>query len=201
MNGCSVTNILDLLGDGKGAISKDNETAVQELISTFSCPLNAEIEYFLYHNAIEFAKRKQCITYFVRDQQYNLLAYFALTHKAVNIDSARLSNTVKKGISRHAEQNVDTGTFNASAFLLAQFGKNAAYDGKQGISGNELMSLALEVLCSAQHLVGGGIVYLECEDEPSLMSFYANDFNRFREFGERDARSEGILYRQFLRLF
>ena len=191
-----VTNILDILERGEVG-----EQIVRDWIDTFSCPLNAEIEHFLHHNAIDFAKKKQCITYFIQDKNDAIVAYFALTHKAVNIDATRLSNTVRKGIARHAEQNADTGDFNASAFLIAQFGKNSIYKGNLKITGNNMMSLALDTLRQAQHLVGGGIVYLECEDEPRLLDFYANDANRFRDFGERDAKSEGILYKQLLRLF
>lgn len=198
MKGYHISNILDIMG----MRSKNGEAIVQSLIDSFSCPLNAEIEHFLKHNAIEFAKRHQCITYFVLENGTNkLVAYYALTHKAVEIDASHLSKTVNKGIARHAEQSLDTGIFNASAFLLAQFGKNGAYNGELNISGSELMNCVLSSLCAAQHLVGGGIVYLECEDAPKLIAFYTSDTNRFREFGTRESKSENITYRQFLRLF
>lgn len=47
----SIISILDLM-DQIG----ENET--QNLLSDFSCPINPEIEYFLQHNAIDFAKKK-----------------------------------------------------------------------------------------------------------------------------------------------
>lgn len=187
-------NILDMM-------ESMGELYVQKLIDGFSCPRNAEIDYFLHHNAIAFAKRKQCITYFVIDAAGDLVAYYALPHKAVEINASHLSNTVSKGLFRHAEQSADTGIFNASAFLIAQFGKNGSYAGGLQFTGSELMNCVLSSLCAAQHLVGGGIVYLECEDSPKLIAFYTSDKNRFREFGTREAKSENITYRQFLRLF
>ena len=190
----TVVNILDML-------ETMGRTYVQRLIDTFACPRNEEIDYFLHHNAIEFAKRKQCITYFVIDNNGDLIAYYALTHKAVEINVRSLSKTVCKGLSRHAEQNTDTGIFNASAFLLAQFGKNNVYNGELQFTGTELMNCVLNSLCAAQHLVGGGIVYLECEDSPKLISFYTNNTNRFREFGTRESKTENIIYKQLLRLF
>ena len=196
-----ITNILEMLEDESGKYSEERESDVRNLIDSFSCPLNAEIEYFLHHNAIEFAKRKQCITYFVRDFNGELVAYYALTHKAVEINASHLSKTVNRGIASHAEQSLDTGIFNASAFLLAQFGKNGAYNGELNISGSDLMNCVLDSLCAAQHLVGGGIVYLECEDAPKLIAFCTSDTNRFREFGTRESKSENITYRQFLCLF
>ena len=45
MHSNTVINILDML-DSIG------EDAVKEIISDFSCPLNNEIEYFLFNNAL-----------------------------------------------------------------------------------------------------------------------------------------------------
>ena len=50
-----------------------------------------------------------------------------------------------------------TLTFNISAFLIAQFGKNSAYNGSRNISGNKLMDFCFEILESVQKQVGGGI--------------------------------------------
>lgn len=43
------------------AIGEENLNAI---LSDFSCPINKEIENFVWHNAIEFAKKKMSITYF-----------------------------------------------------------------------------------------------------------------------------------------
>ena len=74
MHSNTVINILDML-DSIG------EDAVKEIISDFSCPLNNEIEYFLFNNAIDFAKRKMSVTYLVFDEINRLTGYFTLTHK------------------------------------------------------------------------------------------------------------------------
>lgn len=51
-------------------LDKDEQTYVGEeslgdLLSDFSCPDNPDVEYFLLHNAIEFTKKDQSITYLV----------------------------------------------------------------------------------------------------------------------------------------
>ena len=43
------------------------EESLYDLLSDFSCPKNPDVEYFLLHNAIEFTKKDQSITYLVRD--------------------------------------------------------------------------------------------------------------------------------------
>lgn len=39
------------------------ERALYELLSGFSCPQNPDVEYFLLHNAVEFTKKDQSVTY------------------------------------------------------------------------------------------------------------------------------------------
>lgn len=56
----TVVNILDMLE----AIGEENLSAI---LSDFSCPINKEIENFVWHNAIESAKKKMSITYFLMD--------------------------------------------------------------------------------------------------------------------------------------
>ena len=88
-------NILDMLG----AIG---EAELQKCLSDFSCPVNPEIEQFVVNNAIEFAKKKLSVTYFVVNEHGKIAAVFTLAHKAVEIGSANLSNSKQKKISRYA---------------------------------------------------------------------------------------------------
>lgn len=141
----TVVNILDMLE----AIGEENLSAI---LSDFSCPINKEIENFVWHNAIEFAKKKMSITYFLMDAEGEIAAIFTLTHKAVEI-------------------------------------------------GNALMDDAFEILGRVQRDIGGGIVYLECEDRPKLLKFYQNDKNRFKVFGERYSEVDQTKYIQLLKLF
>ena len=63
------------------------------------------------------------------------------------------------------------------------------------------MDMAISVLSKVQRQVGGGIVFLECEDNDILVNFYQNDNNRFVAYGERFSNKENINYKQLLRLF
>ena len=60
------------------------------------------------------------------------------------------------------------------------------------------MDLAFEILKHVQYYVGGGVVYLDCEDIDKVLRFYQSDYNRFKMFGERFAESEGKRYLQLL---
>ena len=70
-----------------------------------------------------------------------------------------------------------------SAPLIGQLGKNFANSYNTLISGDELLKLALDKVKKMQEIVGGKIVYLECEDKPRLIDFYSE--NGFVNFGKR----------------
>jgi hypothetical protein len=171
-----------------------SETEVKKRLAEYSCPLNPEIERFVTENAIEFAKKKMSITYLVVNPKGEIVAIFTLTHKAIELSNKELSNSKRKKISRYADLNSESDSYIVSAFLIAQFGKNYSYE--NAISGNDLMNLAMKALERVQREIGGGIVYLECEDKPELLGFYQNENNRFTIFDERYSKEDNTKYIQ-----
>ncbi len=111
----TLVNILDMLE----AIGEEN---LKVILSDFSCPLNMEIEIFVWHNAIEFAKKKMFITYFLVDAGGEIVAIFTLAHKAVEIGSAEFSSIMRKKLNRYAQLDNNTNSYTVSAFLIAQNG-------------------------------------------------------------------------------
>ena len=175
MDEYKVFNILDMA-------EAIGETNLKELLSDFSCPKNEEIQKFVRTNAYDFARKKLSVTYLVVNEDNYIEAIFALAHKAVETGDASLSNSKRKKISRYAVLDSGTGSYTVSAFLIAQFGKNYALDADKRLSGNELMDLVFEVLERVQREIGGGVVFLECEDKPQLLNFYQNEKNGFIPF-------------------
>ena len=150
---------------------------------------------------VVFAKRKIPVTHLILDEEGQIAAYFTLTHKPANISVAGLSNSSIKTLSRYAILDKDSNSFNISAFLIAQFGKNSSYQRSNIISRNEIMNYCLTILESIQKQVGGGIVFLECENKQPLLDLYQNDNNHFRIYGERFSETDGVKYKQLLRFF
>ena len=194
MSEYTTINILDML-------EVIGEEGVNLILSDFSCPKNVEIETFIRKNAIDFARRKMSVTHLVINEYGKLAAIFALTHKAVKIQDNILSSALKKKIKRYAQLDEETNSYMVSAFLIAQFGKNYDEGIEDTLSGNSLMDNAMDILALVQREVGGGVVYLECEDNPKLISFYQNDNNCFRVFGERYSERDQTKYIQLLRFF
>ncbi len=198
MNDCIAVNIQDML-------KAIGEEKLSKLLSDFSCPLNREVEDFVRNKSIDFAQRKLSITYLVMNRTNEdkniLVGIYTLSHKAIEITNSNISNTTRKKLLRYAALDKDTNKYNISAFLIAQFGKNNAVPKKYSITGNELMDLTFELLKHVQYCVGGGVVYLDCENVVKVLDFYQNGCNRFKIFGERESDVDQKRYLQLLRFF
>lgn len=97
-----------------------------------------------------------------------------------------MSRTVQRKLSRMS--SLDNGEYNIPAYLVAQLGKNFQPELNDSISGNELLSLAMEQILHLQRSVGGVLCVLECENKEKLLSFYCLQ-NHFVEFGTRKTKS------------
>ena len=186
-----IVNILD-------EIETFGEEVLKSILSKFVSEKNAEIEEFIRDKAIDFAKQKLSITYLVIDTDSGLiLGYFTLTHKSVILNSDGLSRTFQKKLAKYSRLDRDTGNYVVSAFLLAQLGKNYAVKADERISGKQLMKLVNDVLLDVQRRIGGGVMYLDCEDNPKLKNFYSQE--NFKEFAERFSSEDERKYIQFMR--
>lgn len=184
-------NILDM-------IEAVGEDAVEAALSKFSCLKNREIEKFVKNNAVIFAKKKMSITYLVYDENGEFAAIFTLAHKALEISSEGLSKTVRNKLCRFSTLDENKNSYNVSAFLIGQFGKNDNYPG-ENISGSNLMDFTFAILLKVQHDIGGSVVYLDCEENEKLINFYTKEPNLFRAFGDTYSEVDGTKYIQLLK--
>ena len=157
-----------------------------------------EIEFFVKKSAIDFSKKKMSVTYLVFDEEMELAAMFALTHKAIQIANEGISKSAQKKIQRFSQLDESSNSYVVSAFLIAQFGKNSNYSGKP-LSGNHLMRITEEILGQIQRAIGGGIVYLECEEKDNLLNFYQNEENGYRIFDDRFSLIDNTKYIQLFK--
>lgn len=183
-----IVNLLDMLEEVE-------EDAVMDILSTFHCPLNMEIENFLKKRAVEFAKKKISVTYLVFNNKNSLVAYITLAHKPTLIPCQSMSKSTLRKLNRFSLMKPNEDNLNISAFLVAQFGKDTTVPKQDNICGSELMNMCLEILIDVQRRIGGSVVFLECEDNEKLMQFYSEQ--KFKFYNKRNS-SEGIVYNQLL---
>lgn len=164
------TNIIDLL-DYAG---KD---ICQDILSTFICPLNPDVESFLRTKATPFARQRIAISYLVfrqQDNQQYLIGYYTLANKFICVSSNSLSNTLKKKISKFSQYDPDTEQFMMPIPLIAQLGKNFNPALPFHMTGSDLLHLALKRVFEIERLIGGKTVYVECNNQPRLFEFYSS---------------------------
>ncbi len=153
------------------------------------CPKNPEVERFLKNSAVEFTKKSQSVTYIVFSvESKELLGYFTLALKPLTVRGETVSNTTKRKLLRISELDESSDTYNMSAYLIAQLGKNYTDGANKRITGKELIELAWSVIEDAQYMLGGIVTFLEAENEEKLLSFYHD--NRFSQFDTRSTASD-----------
>lgn len=182
MSGYIGVNLRDILLD-----ETLGESAAKSILSSFSCPLNPDVEYFLQNAAIEFSKQSISSTYLIMASfrnTYVLVGYFTLANKIFCIDKDSLPNRKwRSRMAKFGQFDKSIQRYTISAPLIGQLGKNYANGYDKLITGDELLKLALDKVREMQNIVGGKIVYLECEQKDVLIDFYSR--NGFVNFGLR----------------
>lgn len=165
-------------------IDNNQEYELNKIINSFSCPLNLDVEHFLKHNCIEFTKKSQSVTYLVFNKNtLALVGYFCIAIKPLEISSNKFSNTVQRKINRIAKRDPESGKYLLAAYLIAQLGKNFTNNFNMQITGTELLNLAIDKALELKYIAGGTIVFLEAENNNSILNFYGN--NKFIQFSTR----------------
>lgn len=177
----NLTTMIETLGESK----------VKDILSSFHCPKNTDVESFLRTKSILFANQGLSSTHLVVTpyrQEPVIVGYFTLAQKTIYIEACNISSKMKQRINKFATYDTSTKCYSLSAALIAQLGKNYQNNYNTLITGEELLQLAIDKVKSVQLEIGGRVIYLECEDVESLNSFY--DKYGFSDFGERDLDSE-----------
>lgn len=182
MSGYYGVNLIDILND-----SELGENAAKSILSNFSCPLNSDVEDFLKNKSIMFSRQSISSTYLIMAsyQKQNVhVGYFTLANKMFCISKDSLPNSKwRRRIAKFGQYDTTLKKYLISAPLIGQLGKNYTNKYNELITGDELLLLALKKVEEMQRIVGGKIVYLECEDKKQLVDFYSR--NGFVNFGIR----------------
>ena len=180
MAGFSILSLADMI-DVKG------EDFCREVLSTFTSPHNKDVQrYITERSAIDFAKQRVCQTFLVFASYKGkpvLCGYFSIANKFIVVKTHRLSSALRRRLRKFATP-AGPDEITITAPLIAQIGKNYTNEYNKLITGDELLHFAIGMIKDAQKVLGGKIVYLECEDRGALVNFYLN--NGFVEFGERE---------------
>lgn len=170
INNYRTYNILHMIDEEKAG-----DIDLNQVISSFSCEKNKDVEMFLKKNARNFALQKIAVTYFVIEEStYRFLGYFTITIKPIVIVQDVFDNfnlKVRRKIKRVAKYDASTNSYSLCAYLIAQFGKNDSIQDNP-ISGNDLMDIAISKLQETQERVGGTVIFVESVNNEKVIDFY-----------------------------
>lgn len=186
--------ILDLLESEassfvKGAI-KNFSSTYKPALGTNPAQKNDDVETFLKKKAENFSRQKLSMTHLVLSSiNQELLGYFSLTIKPISIPAkfVDISKSTKRKWAKFASYDKDRDVYVASSYLIAQLGKNYSNEIQHPISGENLLDVCMAKIKECQDVVGGGMVFLECEkseNDAKLVDFYQK--NGFVEYNVRN---------------
>ena len=180
MAGYSILSLSDII-DEKG------EDFCREILSFFSCPPNPDVEKFLTKRAaIDFEQQSIAQTFLVYASykgKNELCGYFTIANKYIVVGNHSVSKTTARRLRKFSMPNISDDNLVIMAPLIAQLGKNYTNDYRKLITGDELLKMAIDKVSAAQRIIGGKVVYVECEDIDILKKFYQD--NGFVIFGKR----------------
>lgn len=168
-------------------IEQIGEDDVKHLLSSFSCPLNSDVESFIKDKSIEFSRRgfaKTHLVFWKSGKESELVGYYSIAQKSFTLTKGSVSNSLYKKLSQYGTYDNSIQKYIISSLLIGQLGKNYSSGNNTLISGDELLGLAIDKVRLIQNESGGRYTYLECEDTPKLIKFYEK--NGFTQFGKRN---------------
>ena len=176
--------------------TKDDGDLLMQILSSFSCVQDKDIETFLYNKSVEFEKLSKARTYLICDadqllsdgfcmDQLVIYGYVSIALKVLSVPD-NMSNRKRKeidGLSAkiHGEQIKDF-----SCYLIGQLSRNSNV-ARDSISGADLLQSAYDVIAAATDAVGGRYVMIECHQEQRLIDFYsANGFEEISRIADEN---------------
>lgn len=199
--GIKVFSLRKLISDDN---PKEDIQRLEELLSSFSCEKDKDIENFLHNRAIEFEFLNKGKTYLLCDNdiliekgQFVILGYFTVALKVFDLPD-NLSNRKRKEMDGMSAKLHGKTVDSIPCYLIGQLAKNSNIPKDQAINGTELIDRAMAVIRSAEALVGGRHVLIECHDTPELLKFYTdNGFEKFDEIPYGDVSMVQMLQKLY----
>lgn len=152
---------------------------IREAFSNFRCSKNLDEEDFFKNKAIDYEIQNKARTYLLLNENDLIAGYFSLAFKSIDLQN--LSTTQKKKLTA-GESDVTT----YSAYLIGHIAKD---DNIKDSIGDTILEAAENLLLSAQKIVGGRLIYLDCKNEPKLKNLYER--NNYRYF--KTSQQSGLL--------
>ncbi|MGD9555103.1 MAG: hypothetical protein AB7V28_12030 [Arcobacteraceae bacterium] len=161
---------------------------VRELLQTFPCTRNLDLQDFLHKKALIFEKHLRSRTYlYIDNETKTVAAYFTVAISTLHTD----------GISREVIKMLDgyqDDTKSIPCFLIGQLGKSDQYQATK--IGEYILEDAIETIDDLHYAVGGRFILLDAVNIPKVIEFYQDSL--FFPIEETSYDKEASLSRRIL---
>ena len=151
------------------------EQKVIGMLSNFSCSKDKDVQRYIQKKAIEHEKSQISRTYLIFDNEptKRLVAYVTIAISSLFLDKERCDMLLLE------KMNVNRGM--AQSYLIGQLGKIDDYNKKIG---DIALDHALDLIQSANRVVGCPVIRLDCKD--ALVNFYKKKGFEFLNKGDHN---------------
>lgn len=163
---------------------REDRAAIMQILSSFSCAKDHDIENFIRNRAIEFEELSKAKTYLICDEavlqdegRLFVLGYVSLALKVLQIPDG-LSIRGRKELDGYRGKHHGEPITDIPCYLIGQLARNDGVT-KERLAGKELIEEAQRIIMAAVEAVGGRFMMVECHDDPKLLKFYTD--NGFKE--------------------
>lgn len=161
-------------------IAGEDRKLLNDILSSFSCKEDHDIESFLYEHAVEFEELSKSRTYLICDEDQirtcdrieniDIYGYLALALKVLSVPDD-ISNRMRKEIDGYSGKIYGEIIKNFPCYLIGQLSKNSGI-ADNNLTGAELLRYALDIIETSVDAVGGRYAMVECQDVEKLIDFY-----------------------------
>ena len=150
-------------------IKLSDEKILSDILSSFKCSIDKDIENFLVKKSVSFENRGKSRTFLFLDKENNfsVVAYFSIALHS--FDLFNLSNTKIKKLDGFNHKNKNKKIKHLPSILIGQLGKNDNY---KNFKGSIIMDKCLEYILIGQKYLSGRFIILECKNIKYLLDFY-----------------------------
>ena len=164
---------------------------LKNLLSSFSCVYDEDIQNFLHNRAIEFEKLSKSRTYLIVSEEqfenpeiafdeFTIYGYISLAVKVFTVPE-ETSNRQRQQLDGFSAKEHGKQISNFPCYLIGQLARNSNVP-KNSISGADLLNFAYDIIAISVDAVGGRNILVECRNNKKLIQFYLdNGFDKISQ--------------------
>ena len=178
----------------------EDDDKLKNLLSSFSCAYDEDIQKFLHNRAVEFERLSKSRTYLIVSEEefenpevafdeFTIYGYISLAVKVFTVPETT-SNRQRQQLDGFSAKEHGKQISNFPCYLIGQLARNSNVP-KESISGAELLNFAYDIIAISVDAVGGRNILVECHNNKKLLQFYLD--NEFYKISQMPNETQSMI--------